>query len=60
MIDLIHFSSSPHVPTKDYSHIMVGDEVMAMEIIVESMAMMTAFWFAKSYMPLGLGFFSRT
>jgi hypothetical protein len=60
---------------------MVGDEVMAVEIIMESMAMMKAkksplrseegdksgpeilvsdgdsVWFAKSYMPLGLGFF---
>jgi hypothetical protein len=39
MIDLIQFPSY-YVPTKDYSHMMVGDEVMAVEIIVESMAMM--------------------
>jgi hypothetical protein len=39
MIDLIQFPSS-HVPTEDYSHIMVGDEVMDVEIIVESMVMM--------------------
>jgi hypothetical protein len=34
MIDLIKFSS-PHVPTEDYSHIMVGDKVMVVEIIME-------------------------
>jgi hypothetical protein len=28
------------VPTEDYSHIMVGDEVMTVGIVVESMAMM--------------------
>jgi hypothetical protein len=38
MIDLIQFPS-PHVPTEDYSHIMVGDEFMAVEIVVESMMM---------------------
>jgi hypothetical protein len=41
MIDLIKFSS-PHVPTEDYSHIMVGDKVMMVVIIVESMVMMKA------------------
>jgi hypothetical protein len=41
MIDLIQFPS-PHVPTEDYSHIIVGDEVMAVEIIVESTPMMKA------------------
>jgi hypothetical protein len=41
MIDLIQFPS-PHVPTEDYSHIMVGDKVMVVEIIVESMVMMKA------------------
>jgi hypothetical protein len=41
MIDLIQFSS-PHVPTVDYSHIMVGDEVMVVEIIVKSMMMKAA------------------
>jgi hypothetical protein len=30
------------VSREDYSHIMVGDEVMAVEIIMESMAMMKA------------------
>jgi hypothetical protein len=39
MIYLIQFPS-PHVPTKDYSHMMVGDEIMAVEIVVESMSMM--------------------
>jgi hypothetical protein len=47
MIDLIQFPS-PHVPTEDYSHIMVGDEVMVVEIIVESMVLMKA---AKSPSP---------
>jgi hypothetical protein len=30
------------VPTEDYSHIMVGDEVMPGEIDMESMVMMKA------------------
>jgi hypothetical protein len=30
------------VPTEDYSHIMVGDEVMLGEIDMESMVMMKA------------------
>jgi hypothetical protein len=30
------------VPTKNYSHIILGDEVMAVEIVVESMEMMKA------------------
>jgi hypothetical protein len=33
MIDLIHFPS-PHVPIEDYSDIMVGDELMVVDIIV--------------------------
>jgi hypothetical protein len=41
MIDLIQLPS-PHVPTEDYSHIMVGDEVMTVEIIMESVVMMKA------------------
>jgi hypothetical protein len=36
MIDLIKFSS-PHVPKEDYSHIMVGDKVMVVVIIMELM-----------------------
>jgi hypothetical protein len=40
MIDLIQFSS-PHVSKDDYSYMIVGDEVMAVEIMVELMAMMT-------------------
>jgi hypothetical protein len=40
-IDLIQFPS-PHVPTEDYSHIMVGNEVMVVDIVVESMVMMNA------------------
>jgi hypothetical protein len=32
MIDLIQ-SPLPHVPTEDYSHVMMGDEVMVVEII---------------------------
>jgi hypothetical protein len=47
MIDLIQLPS-PHVPTEDYSHIMVGDEVMMVEIITESVVMMKA---KKSYYP---------
>jgi hypothetical protein len=30
------------MPIEDYSHIMVGDEVMVVEIIVESLMMMKA------------------
>jgi hypothetical protein len=30
------------VPTEDYSHIMVGDEVMMVEIIMGSVVMMKA------------------
>jgi hypothetical protein len=30
------------VPIEDYSHIMVGDEVMMVEIIMESVVMMKA------------------
>jgi hypothetical protein len=41
VIDLIQFPS-PHVHIEDYSHIMVGDEVMAVEIIVDSMVIMKA------------------
>jgi hypothetical protein len=41
MTDLIQFPS-PHVHIEDYSHIMVGDEVMVVEIVVESMMMMKA------------------
>jgi hypothetical protein len=41
MIDLIQLPSS-HVPTEDYSKIMVGDEVMVVEIVVESMTMIKA------------------
>jgi hypothetical protein len=41
MIDLIQFHSS-HVPTEDYSHMMMEDEFMVVEIIVESMVMMEA------------------
>jgi hypothetical protein len=41
MINLIQFPS-PHVPTQDYSHIMVGDKVMVAEIVVESMMMKVA------------------
>jgi hypothetical protein len=41
MINLIQFPS-PHVPTQDYSHIMVGDKVMVVEIVVESMMMKVA------------------
>jgi hypothetical protein len=48
MIDLIQFPS-PHVPIKDYSHIMVGDEFMVVEIIVELMMMMMKA--AKSLSP---------
>jgi hypothetical protein len=40
-IDIIQFPS-PHVPTEDYSHIMVGDEVMVVEIVVEWMLMRKA------------------
>jgi hypothetical protein len=47
MIDLIQFPS-PHVPIENFSHIMVGDEVMVVEIIVESMVLMKA---AKSPSP---------
>jgi hypothetical protein len=36
------------VPIEDYSHIMVGDEVVLVEIIMESMMMMKA---AKSPSP---------
>jgi hypothetical protein len=39
MIDHIQFPS-PHVHTEDYSHIMVVDEVMVVEIVVKSMMMM--------------------
>jgi hypothetical protein len=39
MIDLIQFPS-PYVPKEDYSHIMKGDENMAVEIVVVSMAVM--------------------
>jgi hypothetical protein len=38
MIDLIQ-SPLPHVPTEDYSHIMMGDEVMVVEIMMLSMMM---------------------
>jgi hypothetical protein len=41
MIGIIQFPS-PHVPIEDYSHIMVGDEFMVVEIVVESMVMMKA------------------
>jgi hypothetical protein len=41
MIDLIQFPS-PYVPTEDYSHIMVGYEFMAVEIVMESIMMMIA------------------
>jgi hypothetical protein len=41
MIDLIQFPS-PHVPKEDYSHMMMRDENMAVEIIVASMVMMLA------------------
>jgi predicted small integral membrane protein len=47
MIDLIQFPS-PHVPIEDYSHIIVGDEVMVAEIIVESIVMMKS---KKSPLP---------
>jgi hypothetical protein len=30
------------VPTEDYSHIMVGDKVIAVELIVDLMVMMKA------------------
>jgi hypothetical protein len=39
MIDHIQFPS-PHVHIEDYSHIMVVDEVMLVEIVVKSMMMM--------------------
>jgi hypothetical protein len=41
MIGIIQFLS-PHVLTEDYSHIMVGYEVMVVEINVKSMVMMKA------------------
>jgi hypothetical protein len=39
MIDFIQLPL-PYVPIDDYSHIMVGDEVMTVEIIIESVVMM--------------------
>jgi hypothetical protein len=80
MIRIIQFLS-PHVLTEDYSHIMVGYEVMVVEIVLKSMVTMkakkspspesregdqsgpkiliflsTVLYFAKIFMPLGLGF----
>ena len=41
MIDLIQFHP-PHMPTEDYSHMVMGDEVMAGEIVVVMMVMKMA------------------
>jgi hypothetical protein len=39
IIDLIQFSST-HVPIEDYSHILIANEVMVVEIFVDSMVVM--------------------
>jgi hypothetical protein len=47
MIDLIQFPST-HVPIEDYLLMMMGDEVMVLELFVDSMAVMKV----KSYPSL--------